>query len=109
MHEGYLFVDHRASPGLPGSKFFGEGKVFEAATLSCSHCRISVVPNPDRVRERFRCPHCAVNDDYLCDICAQGFKQNKVCRPFKQVVDDVKSGKTPVPVLARDVEALSYG
>ncbi len=102
VHEGYLFVDHRASPGIPGSKYYCEGTVYEAATLSCSHCRVSVVLNPDRIRARAQCPKCPEGDDYLCDWCAQAYHQNKICRPFTQVVDDLKSGITPTPVLARD-------
>jgi len=99
-YEGYLFVDHRASPGIPGSQVFGEGQIFEAATLSCGHCRISVVMNPERVRTRGHCPHC---DEYLCDQCAGAYHENKLCRPFQQVVDDLRNGKTLAPLLARDL------
>ena len=74
-HEGYLFVDHRASPGLPEDiarksgydpKHCGEGKLFEAATLTCSHCGCSYVKNPLRTRERAYCQKC---DHYICDGC----------------------------------------
>lgn len=106
-HEGYLYCDHRASPGIPGSRTRGEGMVFEAATLSCSHCRTSVVMNPERVRVRGHCPRC---NEYLCDWCAEAYHQNKICRPFTQVVDDLKSGLTPIPVLARDfVKGIDNG
>lgn len=99
-HEGYLFVDHRASPGLPNCKEFAEGTVYEAATLSCSHCRVSVVMNPERVRLRGHCPKC---DEYLCDWCAAAYHANKICRPFTQVVEELKLGITPVPILAKDL------
>ena len=100
-HEGRIFVDHRASPGIPGSALFGEGKVYEAATLSCNHCRVSVVMNLDRIRARFTCPKC---DLYCCDACGAAYAGNFVCRPFAQVVEDVKTGKTPIPILAKDVQ-----
>jgi len=99
-HEGYLFADHRASPGIPGSKEFGEGTVYEAATLSCSHCRTSIVMNPERARARGHCPKC---DEYLCDWCAAAYHLNKICRPFIQVVEELKLGVTAVPILAKDL------
>lgn len=75
--EGYLMIDHRASPGLPEDlaratgldpKYCGEGKVFEAATLTCSHCKAVVVKNPLRTRERAKCARCGWH--YVCDMCA---------------------------------------
>lgn len=102
LREGYLFVDHRASPGFSPElaqrlgldpSQVGEGKVMEAATLTCKHCGVVVVKNPDRVRARARCSKC---DAYVCDNCAP-----LPCRPFAQVVDDVLDGKTPIPVLAK--------
>ena len=53
-HDGYLIIDHRASPGIPADiaqaigldpQQCGEGKVLEVDTLFCSHCTCSVVPN----------------------------------------------------------------
>jgi hypothetical protein len=98
---GYLFVDHRASPGMPGSKLFGEGTVYEADTEWCCHCSVVVVKNPDRFRSRGHCPRC---DKYICDVCAVAYRQNGICRPFAQVVDELKSGKTLFPVLAKNIE-----
>lgn len=75
--QGYLMVDHRASPGLPEDvaiqagmdpKQAGEGKFFEADTLTCAHCKAVVVKNPLRVRERANCPKCSHH--YICDLCA---------------------------------------
>ena len=103
---GYLTIDHRASPGLPGSKLCGEGKFFEADTRTCSHCSFPVIMNPDRTRSRFTCPKC---DAYCCDNCATTFRLNDVCRPMKQVIEEVKTGKTALPVFSWDVKGLSYG
>jgi hypothetical protein len=73
---GYLTVDHRASPGLPEDvaravgydpKQCGEGKFFEADTLTCSHCKGVVVKNPLRERERHSCLKCGGH--YICDGC----------------------------------------
>lgn len=75
-HDGYLVIDHRASPGIPEAiarsigldpKLCGEGKIMEAATLSCSHCRGVAIMNPLRTRERHYCPKC---NHYICDGCA---------------------------------------
>lgn len=69
-------VDHSASPGLTpaearacgyhDSKNCGEGKVFEAATLTCAHCKMAFIKNPERVRPREYCGKC---DHYICDFC----------------------------------------
>lgn len=75
-HEGELFVDHRASPGLTDEQaiklgyapgILGEGKVFEAPTMGCNHCGTVVVINPKRTRDRDWCSQC---DMYVCDNCA---------------------------------------
>lgn len=94
-HTGYLIIDHRASPGIPGMP-----KVVEHDTLWCAHCSTVFVKNPDRFRPR---GHCSKGDHYLCDVCAVAYRQNGICRPWSQVVEDVKSGKTPIPVLARNI------
>ncbi len=75
IHEGYLMVDHRASPGLtpeeavrlgysPG--LVGEGQLFETKTNHCNHCGTVVIINPLRTRERSYCSYC---DKYICDNC----------------------------------------
>ncbi len=75
--EGYLLIDHRASPGLPEEvarqtgldpRYCGEGKMLEAATLTCAHCKSVVVKNPARIRERAKCVKCGWR--YVCDFCA---------------------------------------
>lgn len=74
-HEGEIFIDHRASPGLSkeqAAKFgyisdaVDEGKVFEAPTMGCNHCGTVVVINPKRTRDREYCSNC---DMYICDNC----------------------------------------
>lgn len=104
--EGYLMIDHRASPGLPPAlalrlgidpRHLGEGKLFETATMRCAHCTVSVIKNPDRTRERARCSKCHA---YICDGCAAV----PICRPIEQVIDETLDGKTPLPIFARHMK-----
>lgn len=97
QQEGYLTVDHRASPGIPEDlaralgydpKVVGEGKFFEAATLTCRHCRNAVVKNPLRTRERHSCFKCGDPAPFICDGCAYlstlpGYDHT----PFERVID----------------------
>jgi hypothetical protein len=89
-HEGWLFIDHRASPGLPehvarlagyDPKLCREGALFETATLTCCHCGNAYAKNPFRVRAREYCKPC---DHYICDGC-YGLSQHAdyVHIPFK--------------------------
>lgn len=87
--EGFLYIDHRASPGLTRDEAisFGldpmrtaEGKLFEAGTAQCAHCGIPVILNPLRVRERGHCRKC---DAYICDNPACHVE----CKPFSQKLD----------------------
>lgn len=48
-------------------KFCAEGKVYEAATLTCCHCKTALVKNHFRIRERAYCAKCS--GQYLCDHC----------------------------------------
>ena len=95
-HEGYLLMDNRDSPGIsdeliravgpplpPGA---GRG-VFEAPTITCSHCQVVVVLNPARVRDRAYCAKC---DHYVCDLCGAALAQTGVCKPFAQVIEEVQ-------------------
>ena len=92
---GYLMVDHRASPGLPEDvarkvgydpKLVGEGKLFEADTLTCSHCKTVVIKNPLRTRERSSCRKCGYH--YICDICAAAMNDPGYSHmPFDRVVE----------------------
>jgi hypothetical protein len=102
--EGYLMVDHRFSPGLPEDvarqsgydpKFCGEGKLFEVATLTCSHCKISYVKNPFRTRDRSYCQKC---DHYICDFCdALRHQPEYVHFQYEKFVDLVLAGKMGSP------------
>ena len=89
--EGYLLVDHRASPGLPENfmRDIGldgptvtEGRMHEAATKTCAHCCAVVILEPLRVRARGYCPKC---DAYVCDHCA-----GRECTPFDKILDDAE-------------------
>lgn len=91
-HEGYLLIDNRngpgvqpeivASVGLPLSA--GQG-LFEAPTITCSHCQTVVVINPNRTRERAYCQKC---DHYVCDLCGLTLTQTGVCKPFEKLANE---------------------
>jgi hypothetical protein len=99
--EGELFVDHRASPGIPEMKArqlgyepatVGEGKLFEAATLMCEHCHQIAIKNPLRTRERASCMACG--GAYICDLCdAERRKPDYKHLPFRKIVDLVATGQ----------------
>jgi hypothetical protein len=97
QREGFLFVDHRASPGFTDEAMarrmggtLGQ-KLIEVATLTCCHCRTAVIKNPFRTRERHRCPKCSYK--YLCDTCAAVATQpDYVHTPFEAVVDKSLKG-----------------
>lgn len=101
QREGFLFIDHRASPGLPEDfaramgmdpKLAGEGKLFEAATLTCAHCKSVVMKNPYRVRERASCMRCG--GKYLCDGCGwQAYQPDYDHTPFEKKVDLAKNAE----------------
>jgi hypothetical protein len=74
-HEGWLLIDHSASPGIPSDiarkiglnpKEVAEGKRLESATLTCNHCGNAYKKNPLRHRPR---EYCKVCDHYICDKC----------------------------------------
>jgi hypothetical protein len=75
QREGFLEIDHTASPGLPARvarlmglspRETGEGQKLERATLACSHCPGVFLVEPRRTRERYYCRTC---DHYICDSC----------------------------------------
>lgn len=110
QREGYLLVDHRASPGIPEEvavkigmdpKLVAEGRMLEAATLTCAHCKGVIVRNPFRLRERTTCPKCS--NKYLCDLC--GFRATLPDydhMPYEaqvdQVMDDAAKGLLGSPL-----------
>ena len=99
--EGYLFVDHRASPGLPETvavragydpALCREGKIFEAATFRCPHCATHFIKNPERQRKRETCVKCSGR--YICDLCyAKTQMSDYVHTPFQKLVDAAKDAE----------------
>ena len=99
-HDGEIFLDHRASPGIPAglARRLGydpsqvkEGALFEGPTLGCPHCGSCVVLNPLRTRERAHCLSCNM---YICDGCDYVRNQpDYVHRTIAQIKELVGSGK----------------
>lgn len=88
-HEGYLLVDHRAAPTCEGLPPGIRGPMFEAPTVTCSHCQRVVVLNPLRTRDRAYCPKC---DHYVCDQCELVRVQSGgECKTFKQIMDETEA------------------
>ena len=92
--EGWLMIDHRASPGLTEAdavaaglkpKLLAEGALYESATYTCRHCQRIVIMNPERTRERGFCRKC---DAYICDECTAALSVGE-CIPFEKIADDV--------------------
>jgi len=80
-HDGYLMMDHRASPGIPEElalkmgldpAMSRGGKLAEYATTGCCHCGSHVIFNPQRTRDRAWCSKC---DRYICDWCDAARKE----------------------------------
>ncbi len=87
FHEGYVMIDHRASPGTAQVP---EGTLLEAATMHCSHCGTVVIINPNRTRERPSCNRCM---KYVCDNCAIEMKQpDYIHQSYQQKVDNIYKG-----------------
>lgn len=92
---GELIIDHRASPGLPEDiaraagydpKLCREGKLYEVATMTCAHCKCSVVKNMFRTRERHFCAKCSGH--YICDPCAfRASLPDYTHTPFEKVIE----------------------
>lgn len=89
-HEGYLLIDHRNSPGVSAEMIrachkplIGGTGMFESSTITCAHCHVVVVLNPDRSRPRGYCAKC---DHYVCDNAGC----NSECLPMKKVLDDLQ-------------------
>jgi hypothetical protein len=93
--EGYILLDHRASPGfteeqartlnLPYEQT-KEGAMFEAASLTCAHCKCAVIKNPLRTRERAHCFKC---NHYICDLCeAKTREPDYIHKPFEAQIQE---------------------
>ena len=80
--EGEITIDH-SSVVAPRFECAGvpAGTIFEAPTITCSHCQVIVVMNPARTRPRGYCRKC---DHYICDK----VECNLECRSFKKFADD---------------------
>lgn len=106
--EGYLLIDHRASPGLPADmaraagfepREMAEGAMLEKATMTCSHCGSVVVLNTARTRERAYCGKC---DHYICDGCQfLSTRPDYQHQPLTQQIDRVLDGvaDNPLPLV----------
>jgi hypothetical protein len=94
--EGWICMDNRESPGVsdallrtvgvslpPGA---GVG-MFEAPTITCSHCQTVLIVNPLRTRDRAYCQKC---DAYICDGCGTAMALSGVCKPFAQLIEEVQ-------------------
>lgn len=116
VREGYLLVDHQASPGLPDdvARASGydpllcrEGKRFEAATLTCRHCRTTVVKSPLRTRARHQCAKCSGR--YICDGCFfQSTLPDYSHAPYEKYVD-VTVDLAAKGLMMSSHEALLFG
>lgn len=117
-HSGELFLDHRASPGIPAAKaeamglppaLVREGAATHLRTLGCCHCGGVWIENPLRTRPRNHCNKC---DRYLCDGCAAASHEpGYTHRSFQELADMIRSGKFELtggdlrrPVLTRSVK-----
>ena len=91
---GYLLIDNRNNEGVPeqlvhrlGLPLQSATGMFEAKTITCSHCNAIVVMNPERTRERTFCKGCS---HYICDGCAVVLAQTGVCKTVDQVLDEMQ-------------------
>ena len=87
--EGEFCVDNRKSGG----------ELFECATVTCCHCGVIVILNPDRERPRNYCRKC---DNYVCD----NPNCSKECAPKHKTFDHAQEqffradeGYSPLPDL----------
>lgn len=90
---GYLFIDHRNSPGMPDEVMMragypaGSGKgLFECDTLKCAHCGSVQIKNTMRSRERGKCGKC---NSYVCDGCAARLHATMECTPITKLIDQL--------------------
>ena len=76
-HDGYLLIDHTASPGTPEVP---EGTKFEAAAITCCHCGRVFIATPSNPTPKGYCRKC---DHYTCNhkVCATE------CNPIKRDVN----------------------
>lgn len=87
-------MDHRSTDGVSDAQVVeaglpvGAGRgLFEAPSITCSHCQRVVILNPLRNRER---PYCRKCDHYICDSCGPALAATGICKPFRQVLDELQ-------------------
>ncbi len=96
--EGYLLIDHTASPGtgsLAANRFVArkdvpivpEGTKLEASIITCAHCQRGVILNPQRSHAREWCWGC---NHYLCDNCALVRKIDGQCRSMRDLLNKLQ-------------------
>lgn len=94
-HEGYLMIDHRASPGISRElaikmglrpESVREGAMLETVTYGCEHCGTCYVKNPWRTRPREHCFKCSRD---ICDGCyAKAQHPDYVHKTFREAAED---------------------
>ncbi len=103
--EGWLMIDNRESPGVsdevlrtlaPGLPPGAGRGMFEAPTITCSHCQAVLIVNPLRTRERAYCAKC---DHYICDGCGAALAASGVCRPFAQIIAETQEAAAKAPLI----------
>ena len=115
QREGYLLIDHRASPGIPAEDalrigfvpdLVAEGRLLEAATMTCAHCKTVVMKNPLRTRERVSCMKCG--GKYICDGCGfEAWLPGYDHTPFEKKVDVAKDAEAKgIPILGSPLTLL---
>jgi len=115
-NEGYLLIDHQASPGLTPEDFakvgitaaglaklgldineFGEGKRLERASKKCCHCGNIVYLHAERIRARNFCRTCPAGHDYVCDRPECHFD----CRPFRKKLEKIAEDRIKAEQMQR--------
>lgn len=79
-HGGRGYLLHSEQYEGPDTPF--RAGTHEAATLTCRHCNVVVVLNPQRRRDRGVCYRC---NSYLCDAC-YGIRDRQGCYPVEEAV-----------------------
>lgn len=92
---GYLMLDNRNNQGMSeeatikaGLPIIAQSGLFEASTITCNHCNVIVVINPERTRER---PFCVKCNHYICDKCKSIQVVTGECRTMAQVLDEYEA------------------
>lgn len=94
-HEGYLMIDNRNASvpdevvreaGLPEGANRG---LWETATYTCNHCKVVVVKNPNRSKDKPRV-YCRKCNHFICDGCGVTMSFTSKCVTFEQLADEVR-------------------